>query len=158
MENNMQNQDITICLTSCSRFDLLEKTVKSLIEFWDGLRPKAFFIYEDSFPLSEISYQKIVQIMQVSKNRGVPFSIFTNKSGKNGQVRAIDIMYQNVETPYIFHQEDDFEMTKTGFIQKSMSILEENPNILQVWLRSPNDRNKHPATGQIKMTTENVSS
>lgn len=148
------NNQITVCLTSCSRFDLLERTVKSLIQFWDGPRPKAFFIYEDSFPLSDVDYQKIVDIMRVVNDRGVPFSIFTNKSGKNGQIRAIDILYQNVQTPYIYHMEDDFETFRTGFVQKSLSVLEENPNIMQVWLRSPNDRNGHRCVGVPKMTKD----
>jgi hypothetical protein len=74
------------------------------------------------------------------------FEIYT---GKVGQIKAIDIMYAKVETPYIFHCEDDWMTTRTGFIQKSLAILEEKPMTCQVWIREPNDRNNHPAIGQV---------
>jgi hypothetical protein len=38
---------ITVCLTSCSRWDLLEITLKSLVQFWDGPKPERLLIYED---------------------------------------------------------------------------------------------------------------
>jgi hypothetical protein len=52
-------------------------------------------------------------------------------------------MYKQVTTPYIFHMEDDFELFKSGFIEKSIEILECDPKIMQVWLREQNDTNNH---------------
>jgi len=41
------NSDITICLTSAGRWKLLEKTISSLVSYWDGTPPADFFIHED---------------------------------------------------------------------------------------------------------------
>ncbi len=144
------NQEITICLTSCSRFDLLERTIKSLVENWDGPKPKEFLIYEDN-SLDEMHYKAMELGCQSLLKDFCPFDI---RHGKRGQIMAIDALYSLVKTPYIFHCEDDFEFYRSGFIQKSLSILEENPNIMQVWLRDPNDRNGHPARGIRQKTKD----
>ncbi len=153
----MENKDITICLTSCGRFDLLERTIKSLVENWDGPKPKEVFIFDDSFPLLHEHHLIIAEIVsRLFGNWRVKYCLMSNRNHKNGQIKGIDILYSKVKTPYIMHLEDDWEFFKTGFIQPSLSILEENPHILQVWLRETNDRNKHPATGRIKMTSDRV--
>ena len=144
------NNQITVCLTSCSRFDLLEKTVKSLIANWDGPVPKEFLIYEDSANNVPVPIAYEIQAMFQDK---VTVKVMS-KYDKIGQIKAIDLLYSQVETPYIFHCEDDWEFYRPGFIQKSLSILEENPKILQVWLRSPNDRNGHRCVGVPKMTKD----
>ena len=58
-----------------------------------------------------------------------------------GQVAAIDRAYGGVTSEYIFHCEDDWEFHATGLIEKSKVILENNPSILQVWLRGLADTN-----------------
>jgi hypothetical protein len=143
----MENSKITICLTSCGRFDLLERTVKSLVENWDGPKPKLVRIHEDSGIIENrlICHNTVHRYL-------IDFAPFVVLEEKFGQIGAIDSLYQFVETPYIFHCEDDFEFYKPGFIQPSIDILENNPNIMQVWLREPNDRNRHPATGKILQT------
>jgi hypothetical protein len=63
---------------------------------------------------------------------------------REGQVRNIDRAYARVKTPYIFHAECDWEFYRSGFVEQSLDILEQNPTILQVWLRAHNDTNGHP--------------
>ena len=148
----MESQ-ITICLTSCARWDLLESTIKSLVQFWDGPKPKELLIYEDQ----DLSVQHFSTLFGFV-NEWLYFSgwHFTIYHGKRGQLAAIDFIYSKVTTPYIFSTEDDWTTTKSGFIQKSLSILEENPMISQVWIREPNDRNGHPASGQVQKTSNGV--
>ena len=67
-----------------------------------------------------------------------------------GQIKHIDLAYSRVKTPYIFACEDDWEFYKSGFIEKSLAILEKYENILQVWLREQNDTNGHPVTRQAQ--------
>jgi hypothetical protein len=148
----MMEKEITICLTSCGRFDLLESTIKSLIQFWDGPKPKELLIYEDQ-DLSIQHFQVLFGLVFECVQRKWDFTIY---HGKKGQIGAIDFLYSKVTTPYIFHCEDDWTFTKSGFIQKSLSILEENPMISQVWIRNPNDRNQHPASGQVQKTSDGV--
>jgi hypothetical protein len=140
---------ITICLTSCGRFDLLEKTITSVAKFWDGPPPIAFFINEDSgLPLP-------VEIGEFIAWKW-PDCEYKEFAGYKNQIAAIDRMYKEVETPYIMHLECDWEFFKTGFVLKSLSILEEKAHIMQIWLRSPNDRNGHPAIGQVLTTEDGV--
>lgn len=147
----MESQ-ITITLTSCGRWDLLERTIKSLVQFWDGPKPEKLLIYEDQ-SLDEMHYEALKIGLTTMLSNFCPFDI---RHGKRGQIMAIDILYSEVTTPYIFHCEDDWEFFKTGFVQRSLSILEEKAHIMQIWLRSPNDRNGHPAIGQVLTTGDGV--
>ena len=61
-----------------------------------------------------------------------------------GQVKLIDQAYAQVDTPYIFHLEDDWEFHRPGFMEKSRAFLEADPKILLVWLRAWNDTSGHP--------------
>lgn len=140
----MESQ-ITITLTSCARWDLLERTVKSLVQYWDGPKPEKLLIYEDQ-DLTDQYKTMFYELITNCLNGEWEFEIYF---GKVGQIKAIDIMYAEVTTPYIFHCEDDWEFTKSGFIQKSIAILEEKAMTCQVWIREPNDRNGHPAFGQV---------
>lgn len=152
----MTNQEITICLTSCGRFDLLERTIKSLIEFWDGPNPKEFLIYEDSKDWCRRDGMKLMIAIGVEfpSNWKTKIRFFGKKVG---QIGAIDCLYSKVRTPYIFHCEDDWEFYRPGFIQKSLDILEERPDVMQVWLREPTDRNGHPAIGpRLKTKTGTI--
>jgi hypothetical protein len=142
------NKDITICLTSCGRFDLLERTIKSLVEFWDGPPPKQFLIYEDNNDF--VTKFLNLGTLGIHEKFGIIPKVF---GGKVGQIKAIDHLYSKVKTPYIFHCEDDWEFYRSGFIEQSLNILEEVPNIMQVWIREPNDRNGHPAHGIRRKTT-----
>jgi hypothetical protein len=145
----MESQ-ITICLTSCARWDLLEKTIKSLVQFWDGPKPEKLLIYEDQDLTDQ--YKTILHNLVTNcLNCEWEFEIYF---GKVGQIAAVTILYSKVTTPYIFHCEDDWEFFKTGFVQKSLSILEEKAHIMQVWIRQSNDRNGHPAIGIVQKTND----
>ncbi len=139
----MQGKEITITLTSCGRFDLLIQTIQSIIDFWDGDPPVAFYINEDSGTALPIAVRLFIQSVWSECN-------YVEFSGNKNQIAAIDRMYKEVQTPYIFHFEDDWEFTKSGFIAKSLDILESDPKICNVWIRKPNDRNGHPAFGSIR--------
>jgi hypothetical protein len=127
-------------LTSCGRFDLLEKTLESFFAFAD-MPIDNFIVYDDSGK----------QIPESLKNQ-YPQIKFIDGIEKVGQIKAIDILYSHVKNEYIFFQEDDWSFFKTGFIGQSLDILEKEPKIMQVWIRSQNDRNGHPATGVPRMT------
>lgn len=61
-----------------------------------------------------------------------------------GQIAAIDYAYSRVETPYIFHLEDDWDFYRPGYIEKSLLLLEAHPKCLQVYIRAVTDTQKHP--------------
>lgn len=143
---------ITICITSCGRWDLLERTLKSLIRNWEAESPTDFFVFEDQNLTHEACqlFQESLSRLIIELNPNWPeVQVFY---GRAGQIRAIDTLYAHLQTPYIFHCEDDWEFFKPGFIKPSIAILEENPKIMQVWIRGQNDRNGHPVIGQRHKT------
>jgi hypothetical protein len=147
-----KDRDITICLTSCGRFDLLEKTISSLVTYWDGLPPAEFLIHEDS---GKIPTELAIDLNRFLK-RHWQIEAQWNVSTYAGQVNAIDSLYTRVQTPYIFHCEDDWEFYQEGFIGDSRSVLEAEANAACVWIRHPNDRNGHTILPEMKVTKQGV--
>jgi len=125
---------VTVVITSCGRQDLLEVTLDS-------------FLAHNSFPIRQYV---VLEDGDGSKNEhlarkyhDLPFTWLATGE-RVGQIAAIDEAYKEVGTKFIFHCEDDWEFTAAGFIEKSLDILEENNQILQVWLRALDDTNGHP--------------
>ena len=116
--------EYTCVLTSCNRFDVLERTLTSLFKYLDVL-PKEFIVIEDS------GNQEILTVLE---KFDFTFNVIINPVNL-GQAKAIDIAYSKVTTPYIFHCEDDWEFTRTGFIKESVEILDLHPEVSLVQLR-----------------------
>lgn len=124
---------VTVCLTSCGRQDLLERTINSFLEF-NTYPIERFIVSEDS---GRFGVNDELQIM-------FPEIEFINDGMKQGQIRSIDSMYRMVETKYVFHMEDDWQFYRSGFIEYSMAKLEADPKLINTWLREKNDTNGHP--------------
>jgi hypothetical protein len=130
--------NITCCLTSCGRYDLLEKTLESFFRY-NTYPIQEFIISEDSdFEGTVMDY--IVKMFRKYAPKDMELRLMF---GKVGQIRSIDRMYEKVETEYIFHMEDDFLFFREGFIEKSIEILECDPKLFQVHLREQDDLNGH---------------
>lgn len=124
---------VTVVLTSCARHHLLRRTLDSFFRF-NSCPIERFILVEDG--------PKVSSELQDHYRR---FNIEWIETGERvGQIAAIDYAYSRVQTPYIFHLEDDWEFYKSGFIEKSMAILIREPKCLQVWLRALDDTNQHP--------------
>lgn len=136
MEQQLPGREVTCILTSCGRFDLLERTLDSFFKF-NTYDITEFYIYEDSgLPVP------------ASLKEQYPFIKWFEPSERTGQIAALDTLWQAVKTPYAFTMEDDWETYRTGFIEESMKILEVEPKIMQVWLREKEDTNGHPVYWQ----------
>lgn len=61
-----------------------------------------------------------------------------------GLVDSIDKAYEQVNTEFVLHCENDWEFYRSGFIEKSLEILLAYPEVMMVWLRDMNDTNGHP--------------
>ena len=123
--------DTTVILTSCGRHDLLERTLRSFRQF--------------------NTYNGIARFLVVEDGQGNPQEICKRYGAelfrigyRIGQIQAIDLAYAEVQTPYMFHLEDDWEFYRSGFIERSKAILDVDPSTLLVWLRAWNDTNTHP--------------
>jgi hypothetical protein len=136
------SNDVTLVITSCGRFDLLKQTLVSFFKF------NTYPIYEcilidDSGNVIDLDFLK--------EYIPVPTKFIINE--KNiGQIQSIDKAYAEVTTPYIFHCEDDWEFFKSGFIEESFNILNTDPSVVTVWLRSHQDTMDHPIESEMIKT------
>ncbi|KAB0491963.1 hypothetical protein [Pseudomonas vancouverensis] len=120
------DSNITLVVTSCGRLDLLKATLESFDQF-NTAAIREVFITEDS------GDEKVQEVIPAHWKDHC--TVFVNRP-KLGQLASIDLAYEHVKTPYIFHCEDDWRFYRPGFVEDSMTILESRPDILQVWLRS----------------------
>lgn len=118
----------TVALTSCGRFDLLERTLATLLPRLDG--PVAEII------IAEDSGNNAVR--DIAAKFGHDIQVIVNEPPL-GQIKSIDRLYSQVATEWVFHCEDDWEFFATGFIEKSFSILKECERLSMVSLREVPD-------------------
>jgi hypothetical protein len=129
---------VSAVLTSCGRADLLVRTLDSFFRF--NTCPIAqLLVVEDGYSVPE-------QLSAYS----FPCAYKIICTGERvGQIAAIDYAYSRLESEYIFHLEDDWEFYASGFIERSLSVLERHPNCLQVHLRALDDINGHPIGDKV---------
>lgn len=137
----IDNEQVTVVLTSCGRFDLLKKTVDSFFEF-NTYKIFQFIIIDDTPNVPTIERKKIINELIDPYKSKCDFDIIVNNENM-GQIESIDKAYKRVKTKYIFHLEDDWEFYKPFFIEDSLLVLTNFPWIYTVWLRAGNDTNSH---------------
>lgn len=107
---------LTTVLTSCGRFDLLEETLASFLEFFDTER---IIIAEDSEnPRAAAGFTRTFPQAEMRVN-----------APKLGQMRSIDALYATLTTPYAVHLEDDWKFTGSVDLDKVVAFLEAQPDI-----------------------------
>jgi hypothetical protein len=120
----------SVVLTSCGRFELLRRTLASLLPALDA--PFAqFIIVEDSGD---------ARVREAVAGFGVDFDILVNET-KQGQIGSIDRAYSHVKAPLIFHCEDDWEFFRAGWLEPSARLLQLYPDVSMVGLRPRADLN-----------------
>lgn len=145
----MKSSTVSFVLTSCNRFDLLEKTLTSFFKF-NTYPITEYIIIEDSH-----NRDKLEAVL--AKFPLVEFTVLHNQL-QLGQMKCIDKAYDKVTSEYIFHCEDDWEFYKTGFIEASFEVLNNDDKIVTVWLREQNDTNKHPIEPELFYCNNQVTS
>lgn len=118
--------DITLVVTSCGRFDLLKRTLASF-DLFNTAPIREVFITEDAGDDA---------VRLAIPEHWLSHCTFLINRPKLGQLASIDLAYGSVKTPYIFHCEDDWAFYRPGFVEDSKTVLEQRPDILQVWLRN----------------------
>ncbi len=133
---------VSAVVTSCRRFDLLEKTLESFLE-------------QNDYPLDELI------VIEDSDDRGVygiePLLQGTRHriifNGKNiGQIASIDKAYADIASDYIFHMEDDWLFTRKGFIARAVEILEQEPQAIMVTVRDDADMPRYVRSLKTRRT------
>lgn len=127
-------KSITVCLASCNRFDLLKQTIDSF--FYLNTSPVGRFIITEDSADKEMQ-ERVLKTYhnQVMDSKGTTIEVVINKKNL-GPYKTFDNMYNMVDTPYIFHCEDDWHFKgNPNFLTESADILEERKDIHQIWIR-----------------------
>lgn len=124
-------KEVTLVVTSCGRHDLLERTLRSFVRH-NTFPIKETVIVEDS-PLPPPSW--LADLTALGSRKWIA------NGPRMGQIYSVDRAYAEVNTEYIFHCEDDWEFFRFGFMEESLDLLHDWPNVLQVWIR---DDSEHP--------------
>ena len=124
---------LTVVLTSCGRFDLLEETVASFLRHFDTDR---ILIADDAGDAAAAA----------GFGAKVPQAEMRVNAPKLGQMRSIDALYASVQTPYVVHLEDDWKFTGGVDLDKVVHFLEARPDVSVVCIGYRFDeRFKHSA-------------
>jgi hypothetical protein len=130
--------NVTMVITSKQRPELLEHTLGSFFRWEDSQRISRFILHEDS---------NDSRVHALVKHRYPQFEIMGGMESVGLNV-AIDRLYAVVDTPYVFHCEDDWEFLREGFLDVSFPPLEEDAKVLQVHLRA--SVNGHPVKSRVE--------
>ncbi|MGD9785785.1 MAG: hypothetical protein AB7E80_05965 [Hyphomicrobiaceae bacterium] len=115
--------DVTVCITSCGRLDLLARTMESFQRFNPGGR---FIISEDSGDAAIIDEVR----------RSYPAAKILTSTGKTGVMASIDRLYAHVETPFIFHLEDDWGFDGPVQWEAAKHVLTHRPDVANICVRA----------------------
>lgn len=102
--------DVTMVITSCDRFDLLEATLGSMASWIDEFPHKILIEDSDKDPAL---FRDL---------RGAGFKIIKN-GHRLGQLESIDRAYALCRTEFILHCEDDWQFARRPNIQAARHIL-----------------------------------
>lgn len=118
-------KEVTFFLTACDRPDLLKRTLESFIKF-NTYPLKEVIIIEDSGKtgINDFAYEIF---------KDIPLKIIYNEQNL-GMIQSTLKGIKEIKTDLVFHCEDDWCFTNTGFIEASLHILEKDPMITSVSL------------------------
>lgn len=114
---------VTVCITSCGRLDLLAETLRTFRAFNTGGR---FILSEDSTDAAVIA----------EATRLYPNFKVLSGPGRLGLMGSIDRLYSAVETPYIFHLEDDWVFDGPVNWAAATGLLAANDKVANVCVRA----------------------
>ena len=144
-KKKVEDKRITITMTSCKRYDLFYKTVSSFINCCLDIHLIDEWIVVDDNSSDEDKLKMITDF---------PFIKYIWKTKENkGHPRSMNIIREMVETPYVFHIEDDWLFfRKENYITICLSIIEDDKQYGQCLLnRLYGERSRcHDIVGGIR--------
>ncbi|MDD7910885.1 glycosyltransferase [Pseudovibrio exalbescens] len=127
-EINSNDADVTLCITSCGRTELLQRTLNSFLPS-----------HRDSFKrMLVIDDANSTQVKNWLEETHPDVEVILNHP-QLGQMKSIDKLYDMVETDFIYHGEDDWLFDGENTIPSCMKVLEAEPNVSVVSVRKLSD-------------------
>jgi glycosyltransferase involved in cell wall biosynthesis len=141
----MNKDTVSVVCTSFNRPDLLETTLRTFHKY-NTYPIEDFIVIDDS---GEYGCNEHLGNLY-------PTIGFRYNPERIGQIRSIDEAYEQIDSRYVFHLEEDWEFYKGGFIEDSLAILKSNPTVQQVWIRAEGDTNGHPHYDSVRTGEDNI--
>lgn len=116
-----QTSDITLCITMGKRPELLKQTLESLFQF---------YAFEHVIAVNDFGDEATSEVFK----RICPHGQLLHLEQQQGHHPAVDLMYERVTTPYVFHCEDDWLFTEAPNLDHARALLEQ-PHISTVCFR-----------------------
>ena len=114
---------VTLTITTCKRFDLFEKTMNSLLNCVDIDNIDYWFCVDDNSSIEDRDKMKSLYPF---------FNFYLKDIEEKGHPQSMNIIKNNVKTPYIFHLEDDWKFfVKRNYIKDAIEVIESNKSIGQ---------------------------
>ncbi len=123
-----QKNDITLCITSCGRHDLLARTLDSFLPDHAAQFSKMLVIDDAGSRAVKDWLDANYPDVQVILN-----------DERLGQMGSIDKLYSQVQSELIFHGEDDWLFESGNTIPACLKVLEVEPDISVVCVRKLSD-------------------
>ena len=144
----MPNTNISMCVTSCNRHDLLKATLESFYAVVD-IEPQELIVYEDS----DAAMPEFLTDF-IWKQRGLRW---LGGTGRRGQAFACARLIQEATKDFVFWCEDDwlFQNRISPFIRESRDILNNHPEVIQVSLRGNTGWHPLEARGALWIAAPN---
>jgi GR25 family glycosyltransferase involved in LPS biosynthesis len=141
---------ITFTITTCKRLDLFVRTMDSFLKYCIDK-----YLIKDWICIDDNSSEADRHEMQ----ERYPFFKFIFKSFKDkGHARSMNMLLDVINTPYVFHMEDDWEYLSTDiYLTKCFNVLNSN-RIYGQCLVNKNymERGDIPISGGIAKETDNI--
>jgi glycosyltransferase involved in cell wall biosynthesis len=118
--------DITLCITMGRRPELLRRTLESLNQWCTFEKVIAINDFRD-----DATNQVFLEVFPNSE-----LISLTEQLGHHG---AVDYMYAKVETPYVFHCEDDWLFDAPFNFEAMKDLLSTNKSVSQICFRKMSD-------------------
>lgn len=115
-------ETVTICITSCGRLDLLERTLSS----FQALHSQGRYIISDDSADPAI----LAKLRAAYPDVDILFG-----TERLGLMRSIDRLYSAVKTPFLFHMDDDWLFDRRVDWASAIALLETRDDIANVAMR-----------------------
>jgi GR25 family glycosyltransferase involved in LPS biosynthesis len=115
---------VTLTITTCKRFVLFEQTINSFLACCTDLdKIDKWIVVDDNS--SEEDRNKMKELYPF-------FQFYFKTKDEKGHAKSMNIIHEMVDTPYVFHMEDDWKFfCKTNYISKCLDVLSTSQNIGQ---------------------------
>jgi len=114
---------ITLTMTTCKRYELFEQTINSFLNCADVDRIDVWLCVDDNS--SQEDRKKMYENYPF-------FNFYFKKYSEKGHPQSMNIIKQMVQTPYIFHLEDDWKFyIKRDYISDCLKVLDHDQRLGQ---------------------------